>query len=258
MIRIAACDDSPYQLDKICKVTQDYLKLKKQEYILTQFNMLKDLQDQLLIGNFEILLLDIQFDAEKTTSLEFVQKLTSISPDVQIIFITNYMMYFPDVYLCNHIYCILKDELEKRLPKALEKALKNLNKKKNILTEDALHIVMNRHAKVIQNNEIYYLEKDRRKIIFHCRDIKSYFTSDELKSKKTPVIDPYGSFDDYLPLLPEYFVQTHRSYIVNLNYVKSVQGNDLLLLNEDIIPISRNYKKNTMNVIAKLFFHTED
>lgn len=255
MIQIAICDDSPYELDKISKLTQSYLKQKKQEYVITQFFSLRDLQDQMLISKFEILLLDVKFKEEKTTSLDFAQQLANIAPQIQIIFITGYLSYFPEVYLCNHIYCILKEDLEKHLPRAMDKALKLLNNRLKSNQENVIHITMNRHVKIIPVNDILYLEKRFREIYFKCQNIQNYLTPDEIKTLNELFVTTYGSFNNYLPLLPNSFVQNHRSYITNLDYVKSVQHDALYLLNGDIIPISRNYKKQTMQRIAELYFH---
>lgn len=79
--------------------------------------------------------------------------------------------------------------------------------------------------------------------------------SDPLES--TMQIITYAVFDDYLPKLPQSFVQTHRSYIANLNYVKSAENKGLILFNDEFIPVSRSYKKATMDAIMKHFFDIE-
>lgn len=256
MIQIAICDDSPYELDEICRITQSYLKNRKEDYTISQFITLHDLQDQLLVSNFEILLLDVKFDAEKTTSIEFAQKLSNISPNVQIIFITNYLAFFPEVYFCNHIYCILKEELEKKLPRAIDVALKNI-KKKSVYSEYTIPVIMNRRTKMILVNDTLFLEKNKREIIFKCLNVESYFTKDEIKMNSDLKITTYGSFDEYIPILPVYFIQTHRSYIANLNYVKAVRNNELVLFTGDIIPISRKYRKATLARISELYFQDD-
>jgi preprotein translocase subunit SecG len=42
--------------------------------------------------------------------------------------------------------------------------------------------------------------------------------------------------------LPPNFIQCHRSYIVNSNFIKQVNSNYILLINKEQIPLSRSYK----------------
>ena len=123
MIRVAICDDAPYELEKIRQLAQAILKEKRTEAYITTWTSLQELQDQIFEGQFDLLLLDIRFETEKQTSLELAQKCSVIAPELQIIFITGYLQYFPDVYLCQHVYCLLKEDLERRLPLAMNKAL---------------------------------------------------------------------------------------------------------------------------------------
>jgi DNA-binding LytR/AlgR family response regulator len=48
--------------------------------------------------------------------------------------------------------------------------------------------------------------------------------------------------------LPHYFLQVHRSYIINLNFLKYVEGNHLLVHKEKI-PISNTYREELMKVL---------
>lgn len=48
------------------------------------------------------------------------------------------------------------------------------------------------------------------------------------------------SIGKLLSQLPDYFVQTHRSYIVNLEHVESIEKKNCFLSNQVVVPISRN------------------
>ncbi|HWD89733.1 MAG TPA: LytTR family DNA-binding domain-containing protein [Mucilaginibacter sp.] len=41
---------------------------------------------------------------------------------------------------------------------------------------------------------------------------------------------------------PKHFVRTHKSYMVASNKIKHLQGNKLVLINNEVIPIGRSYK----------------
>ena len=104
------------------------------------------------------------------------------------------------------------------------------------------------------------MKKDGNKsVLFHCRHPENYVERSErakrLREQKPLTIDVYGVFDEYLPLLSAAFVQIHRSYIVNLNYIKSLQREGLVMLNGDLIPISRQFRSQFMKAMKQYFFH---
>ena len=53
-----------------------------------------------------------------------------------------------------------------------------------------------------------------------------------------------GSISDILSQLPPNFSQSHRSYIVNRNYIYKINTNNLVLKNNTTIPLTRKFKKD--------------
>jgi DNA-binding LytR/AlgR family response regulator len=49
--------------------------------------------------------------------------------------------------------------------------------------------------------------------------------------------------EEYLP--PEYFLKIHKSYIISLEKVNSIEGNEIKIGNH-AIPVSRNLKDDVM------------
>jgi len=46
------------------------------------------------------------------------------------------------------------------------------------------------------------------------------------------------------------FIQTHKSYIVSIKNVEAIMGN-MVMINSETIPISRNFKENVMNKLVR-------
>lgn len=232
MINLAILDDDSIHLENLVDKTTKILGKKNIEFKITQFNDVNTLTDQLVSSDFDIFLLDVKV-GDNTTSISLGKKINEISDNAQIIFVTSYPIYFTEVYDCRHVYCILKEELDKRLEDALDVALKNIN------DSDSNNIVVKEkhNSHILRSSDILYLEKDLRKIKFVMKD----------KS----VIETYASFDDYISDLPKCFVQIHRSFIINANYIKNVNLNYVILLNDEQIPISRTYKKDAMDILLK-------
>lgn len=59
---------------------------------------------------------------------------------------------------------------------------------------------------------------------------------------ETMVLTPQ-TLSDFLEKLPSNFLRIHKSYIINFNYLKLLDGNQLLLQNDIKLPIGKSYRK---------------
>lgn len=80
----------------------------------------------------------------------------------------------------------------------------------------------------VRINDILFITSDRNYVTFITTS-KKYVLLDTLKEWKSKLSDD--------------FVQIHRSYLINLNYIEKIQGNVLFISNHKL-PIGRTYKSN--------------
>lgn len=96
--------------------------------------------------------------------------------------------------------------------------------------------------------------KDGNKLVKIELECVKYFKSEAnyisvvLEDKKILTL---MALKDLQPKLPDYFQRAHRSYIVNLNKIDSI-NNNILELGEDQIPISQSYEKELLAKINLL------
>ncbi len=103
--------------------------------------------------------------------------------------------------------------------------LKKLDEIKKIVVKN--HIVLKDKTKVYISDLMYIKSEDHYLNIF-LSDDKNHFVRGKLSQIKTE--------------LPPNFIQCHRSYIVNSNFIKQINGTFLVLMNKEQIPLSRSYK----------------
>lgn len=101
-----------------------------------------------------------------------------------------------------------------------------LKKIKKLVLED--YLILKNNNKIYLNELLYIMSED------HYLEI---YTS----TKKEIV---RGSISDILSQLPPNFSQSHRSYIVNRNYIYKINTNNLVLKNNTKIPLTRKFKKD--------------
>lgn len=71
-----------------------------------------------------------------------------------------------------------------------------------------------------------------------------------LKSKEKPEIDR-NRLKNILEVLPDYFVQIHRSYIINLKEVRVKYADKVEMKNGEVLPVSRTFKPNLKEALSK-------
>lgn len=103
--------------------------------------------------------------------------------------------------------------------------LQKLDELKNIVIKN--HIILKDKTKVYISDLMYIKSEDHYLKIF-TSDGKNHFVRGKLSSIKEE--------------LPPNFIQCHRSYIVNSNFIKRANSDTIFLIDKTQIPLSRSFK----------------
>ena len=230
MIRIAICDDSKLFLDYLEDLVLDHF-LDLEEVSIKKL-LPKDLG--LFIEQqkfpYDIFITDIEMG--DINGIDFVKEIYRMDSDCITIFISSYIDYFMDVYEVQHVYYLLKSELEGHITKALEKAYSIIKDRSKSYIKFSFKNV----EYCIQMSDILYIEAIGRYIyINHKKQVYKFI---------------YALKDIELEL-SEVFIRTHKSYIVNADYILSTSRTNCELTNGDNIPISNTYSKRFQEAYAK-------
>lgn len=57
------------------------------------------------------------------------------------------------------------------------------------------------------------------------------------------------SLSDFLTKLPDNFLRIHKSYVINFNSIKLIDGNQIVLQNDEKLPIGKSYRKSVLDRI---------
>lgn len=222
MLQIAICDDERIHLANTKRLTAEILSTHNPK--ISEFVGANDLLFKMEGTGYcpDIALLDIQMPDVDGISL--ANEINRIAPDCKIIFITSYIGYAADVYDTDHIYLVIKSQLDEKLPNALNKALASLAEPKSfvLIKNGAL-------VRRIPAEDVLYLERDLHKTIVITSD-GSYKTS----QSPADLLSTLSARDE--------FIQCHQSYWVSLRAVATMEANAFKLCDGTIIPISRARK----------------
>lgn len=172
--------------------------------------------------SYDLLLTDI--DMGQFNGIDLALAINNAAPQCIIIFISNYLNFATDVYEIEHIYFILKEESNKRLPKALSKAIAIYDER----IQQHLLIRYHNIETHLLLSDISHIEAFGRYLYIHDRcDTYKYIMSLKKVSQE----------------LNSNFIRCHHSYILNLNFIRSLSRTNCTLSSGEILPISQTYSK---------------
>lgn len=218
MINIAVCDDNPVFLKEIISLID---KVYTDEHTIISFSnaqaLLSHIEDY-SENCIDIVVTDIEMPG--MNGLSMAKALKPLFPRLQFIFITNYTDYIQDVFSVDPVYYILKPVDPQKLIEALEMAVTEIDAG----NRNAINITSKKKVLRIRYDEIKYVESYMRTILVH-----------EIR-RNTEIL---MKLDDFQKQLPSFFVRTHKSYLVNMNMVRSISNNRIELFSGEIVPVAK-------------------
>jgi len=225
-VRVLLCDDDPIMVETLKNRVKDKLKeiLPQESIYVSGFNNVFELKDFLDKQDVivDAIFFDIMLNKNGTENgIEEAKKIKEIHPEINIIFCTGNMEYVEDVYDVEPLYLLIKPISEERLEKALLKLVKNVNKEKY------LTIRLVGEIRRINLSTIFFAESQRKYV--------KIYTEEGCFSTLTKL-------DNVIEQLDNNFVRVHKSYIININKIKTYKYTSIILTNDVEVPVSRRYQ----------------
>lgn len=218
MINIAIVDDNRVDLNEEVQITEEYFRKKGLLCRVEPFEdpdwMIRGLKEE----QYVIYIMDIRM--EKMDGIEAAKKIRAEYPEPIIIFATNYPEYAIDAYEVNTWRYIQKKKLKEKLTEAYDALLPRLLEQEN----EVYVIEKKSNVEKIFYDDIYYMEKDDRYTVIHCRN-------GQKKRVRKAISEVYEE------LATEEFIRLSKGFIVNLRHVMSMQNHRILLRNGETVVV---------------------
>ncbi len=225
-ITISICDDEKEQINLLRKLLLNWSTGKPFAVDVKEYenaeSFLFDYED----NPCDLLLLDIEMS--NLNGMELAHKLRDKGDMLPIIFITDYGDYISEGYDVEALHYLLKPVDEQKLYDVLDKYVSRQNTR-----PDEILVETDEQTLHISADSIVFIEAFGRKTELHLSD------NSVIKSNMN-----IGTFQK-----TDLFISCHRSYLVNLRYVKSIGKTEIHLDNGDKIPLSRRL----YNDVNKMF-----
>ncbi len=223
MIHIAVCDDN---LNDLKKLTQLVKQSPLTSITLHEFNDPNQCLTSIQNGmRYDFFLLDILMNEDN--GIDIAKVIRETHHDAPLFFITSTIEFALQGYEVNASRYYLKPIEEERFLHDLNMTLKQIEKSKN-----ACITINNQEGLTkIQLSDIYYIESMLRTIIIHT------------KTHQYQMIGKISELEEQLK--DEDFVRVHKSFLVNLKYIKNIFKDTITLDNNMTILLSKHRSKQT-------------
>ena len=236
MIKFAICEDEDIQADINKNYIEMWAEKNKVKYKIDVFESAdKFLFKWMYEEVYDVIILDVHM--ENMSGMELATRIRFIDDDVIIIFISGMEEYILDGYNVSALNYLLKPLKKEKFFSVLDKAKEKRGK--NINSNNFLVLYKGKNMMKIDYNDIYYIIAFDHYIDIHVKD-KIYTFNKKISDLE--IILPKGRF-----------VRCHRSYIVNIKYVKNINKSNLLLDNDIKIPVSKTRMKDTYDTFINYF-----
>lgn len=214
-------DDEPFAV----KLIADYASKMPQLHVLYADSDVYKAIEVLNKETVDLIFLDIQMP--QLTGIELMQL---FNQKHNFIIISAYAAYALDAFQFHVVDFLLKPVTFNRFYQSVEKYNRWQETFQTTAEDDnALFVKADRKHYKIATDDILYIEGLKDYIRIHTTD------------EKIMVLETMKDILEKLP--PRQFVRIHRSYIIPLNKIKVIEGNQIQLSDGTFLPIGETYRK---------------
>lgn len=215
MINIAICDDDKKIVEQIKKYIMEY---KKTESKVKTYSSGEELLKAKI--DFQVIFLDI--DMTGLNGIETAKSIRNHDKSVKIIYVTSFTDYVNLAFEVHAFGYLNKPIKKEQIYKQLDEAVEYSKEEKE---EDYIEFVTLDGVIRLCPKEIYYFEYVSRKV-----KIKTLNKTYMIKEKIAEVADKMEKYG---------FLMPHKSFTVNLFYIRTIKGYDIFMTDGSIIPLSQ-------------------
>lgn len=227
MMQIAVCDDNIDELSNMVQLIDLYRTSRNLNCDHAVFPNGFELVSALEKGKrFDIYCLDIMMPG--FTGIDAAKEIRTFDKTAPILFFTSSPEFALESYSVKAINYVLKPVSKEKLFFTFDELLEQIKTKDE---EDAVIVKSNEGIQKILISNLVFVEVIGRNVLYHLRSGK--------------VAECTESFSSVCDSLQKYgcFIKPHRSYLVNMQYVDTIENHQITLQTLSAVPVAQGKAK---------------
>lgn len=220
-MRIGICDADGMFLERMKRELKLFMEEKGmcgQVCCFTDADLLTEYLDSEIL---DLVFLNVM--VEGRSGIEIAKTVGKLQPECSIVFCSDSLEHAIEVYETEHCYYLIRSDMEKYLPRAMERALDIQHRKKGKIC-----IYSCGKNEMISVNEILYVERNGKKSYVHLADGTQAETPEKIGEIEQKLVWPQ-------------FSRCHNSFIISFDWMRTYSRYRVVMEDGREIPVSRPY-----------------
>ena len=223
-IKVILCDDDPIFLKALRSEVERTFSRLNMNTTIRAFNSPTDISPEQLAA-CDMAFLDIDFESEDCNGIDIARTLRQVNNHALIFFVTNYIDYAPAGYEVQAFRYILKRDMGEVLERYILQAMENMAD-----GQEFLRLRDKEQTVDLPLEQITYLEVLDHYVSIHTGSAN--YTLNATLSGMESEMEEHG------------FLRIHKSYLVNMAYIRKFRSRECLLLDGTTLAVSeKNYSQ---------------
>ena len=220
-MKIAICDDDKDELLRISSILDTYIEERNAPIDYKTFNSATELLSTTKSGAYDLYLLDIIMPM--LNGIDTAREIRSVDKVAQIAFLTSSPEFAVESYSVKACNYILKPVSREKLFFALDDIMQS------VMEENQPSMVVKSSEGMVKIllSQLAHVEALDRRVIYYLSSGKMIECSSPF-SKVCEELLGHGAF-----------IQLHRSYLVNMHYIKNIKNTEIVLQTNVTVPIAK-------------------
>lgn len=184
----------------------------------------------------DIAIIDANFICNEYDGIFLAKRIKVINRETLILFISNAAdeMQLKSMINAEPFAYIKSNDISLELPVALNKAISIVSKDITMFTFFKRNEKMN-----VSLKKVIYLSSSHRIIKYICIDGREDYFYDKM-----------DNVEKIIAQISDDFIRVNQSYLVNMKYIISLIGNEITMINNHAIIISRKYRDSKYTILS--------
>lgn len=228
MMKIIICDDQKSEYLQLRELLDKYCKERYFDLDVQYFSSGKELIES-QIEEVDLFFLDVEMPG--LNGIETGKEIRKRNKNCEIVFVTNYIQYALQGYEVQAFRYLLKPIDGNHFTEIADHLFEKIRKSSSFI-----QIKGRSDTKRVLIGDIVYAETSQRHLLIHTKNqrIDCYQTMEKLEES----LSQHG------------FYRCHHAYLVSMEEIAQIKGNDAVLKDGTVIPISKAKKKQFKQVLT--------